>query len=120
MENKENIWKSNNSWKIVHQKGKGVRIEQISEEKTESDSNNPSKQEGGKLKMITKFLKNPYGDGIEVPLQEKVHVEDKKYWISNIGKSNADDYFTIKTPRGGKILTAISEGSLEIKGNNTY
>ena len=120
MENKGNIWKSNNSWKIVHKKGKGVRIEQISEEKTEFDSKNPSEQEGGKLKIITKFLKNPYGDGTEVPLQEKVYVEDKKYWISNIGKSNTDAYFTIKTPRGDKILTAISEGSLEIKGNITY
>ena len=66
-------------------------------------------------------MKNPYGDGIEVLLQEKVHVDNKKYWHSDIGKLNTDDYFTIKTPKGAKILTAISEGSLEIKGNtNTY
>ena len=119
MENKENIWKSNDSWKIEHIQGKGVSIQQISNQKTESDSNNPFEQKGGKVKMITKFLKNPYGDGTEVPLQEIVHVEEKKYWISDIGKSDTDEYFTIETPRGGKILTAISEGSLEIKGNNT-
>ena len=121
LENKENIWKSNNSWKIVQGKrdfASMVRIEQMSKEKTESDSTNPFDElEGGKYKTVTKFLKNPYGDGNEVLLQETVHLERKKYWKK---RQKKDDYFTLETPSGAKILTAISKDSLEIKGNFGY
>ena len=77
LENKENIWKSTSLWKIVP-KGKGdlVRIEKISEEKpnfdssteiayTESYSDNPNDQEGGKFK---KFVNKVISEGKPEPV----------------------------------------------------
>ena len=136
LENKENIWKSSHLWKIVP-KGEGnlvriEKIEKISEEKpdfysstesytTESYTDNPNDQEGGKfieiVYKVIKFLKNPFGDGDQVQEEDyEEDVEDDSHFWKK-GEANADGYFTLETPKGAKVLTADSKGGLEIKGN---
>ena len=93
---------------------------------SESDGDNLNDQEGrgGKvleifkkgLKKVKKFLKNPFGVGTVV--SEEVFDEDgekeSQFWKK---QPITDGYFTLETPKGAKVLTADSEGHLEIKGN---
>ena len=124
LENKENNWHSTDLWKIVSKGGDLVRIEKVSEEKpdfdssTESYTNNPNDQEGGKfIEIVYKvigFLKNPFGGGDKV-YEEKDGEKEGLLWKK--GQLNTDEYFTLETPKGAKVLTANSKGGLEIKGN---
>jgi hypothetical protein len=118
-----------------------VRIEKIKIEKiekkiiekpdndssTESYTDNPNNQRDGKLieivntviKPIIKFLKNPFGGGNNV--REGVFeedVEDESH-LWKKGQLIEDGYFTleVETPKGPMVLTANSEGGLEIEGN---
>ena len=147
MENKENIWISRDVWKIVPEGGGKVRIEQMSEEKseiseeksdnvssTESYNDKPNDKKGGTFKEIVykaiAFLLNPYGCGSRVKIQNsdggkkvigKVCKEDVKndrqLWKK--GQPTEDGYFTleVETPKGPKFLTADSKDGLQIKGN---
>ena len=134
LENKGNIWKSFHLWKFVPTgEGDLVRIEKIEtiekisveqpdyNSSTESYSDNPNDQEGGKfieiVYKVIKFLKNPFGDGDQVQEEDfEEDVEDDSHFWKK-GETNADGYFTLETPKGAKVLTADSKGGLEIKGN---
>ena len=50
---------------------------------------------------------------------EEVKVEGKAEQLWKKGEPDAEGYFTLQNSREPKVLTAISESSLEIKGNIT-
>ena len=51
----------------------------------------------------------------EVILQDVEEVKDGQLWKK--GEPDAEDYFTLENSGEPKVLTAISESGLEIKGN---
>ena len=50
---------------------------------------------------------------------EEVFVEGKADQLWKKGKSDAEGYFTLENSDVSKVLTAVSESDLEIKGNIT-
>ena len=50
---------------------------------------------------------------------QEVFVEGKAEQLWKKGKPDAEDYFTLENSGVPKVLTAISESGLEIKGNIT-
>ena len=114
MENKGNLWTPTKIWKIHSFKGKNVVSIY-----TEKEENPEDKDDGAVEKFVKKakkFLKNAFGQGNDV-LEEDLdegEAESSPFWKK---EPNHDDYFTLGTTKGAKVLTATSEGGLEIAGN---
>ena len=90
LENKEGVWKSVDSW-IFTRKGNDTVI-----------ANNST----------TKVLEAT-SDGKVI---QEILVEGKPDQLWKIGVPDAEGYFTLQNFGEPKVLTAISESSLEIKG----
>ena len=94
LKNKAELWKSVDSWIFKTKDDDMIFIENTSKTKvlgTTSDG-----------KVIQEFL-----------------VEGKADQLWKKGKPDAEGYFTLQNSGVPKVLTAMSESSLEIKGNIT-
>ena len=92
LENKEGVWKSDDLW-IFKTKGDDmIYIENTSKAKVLGATSDG--------KVIQEFL-----------------VEGKADQLWKKGEPDAEGYFTLQNSGEPKVLTAISESSLEIKGN---
>ena len=60
-------------------------------------------------------MKNAFGEGNKV-LEEDFDKGEGFLW-NKVPNPNNDGYFTLGTTNGDKVLTATSEGDLEIAGN---
>ena len=94
LQNKEGIWKSNDEWNFKFQDYDLIYIENTSKTK---------------VLGATKYGK---------VIQES-SVEGKANQLWKKGKPDAEDYFTLENSGEAKVLTAIFESGLEIKGNIT-
>ena len=95
LENKAGIWKSVDSWVFKSKNGGLIYIENTSTTKVLG-----AKSDG---KVIQEFL-----------------VEGKADQLWKKGKPDAEGYFTLEShSEVPKVITAISESGLEIKGNIT-
>ena len=91
LKNKDGLWKSNDSW-IFKTKGDDmIYIENTSKAKVLGATSDG--------KVIQEFL-----------------VEGKADQLWKKGEPDAEGYFTLQNSGEPKVLTAISESSLEIKG----
>ena len=93
LKNKEEIWKSNDSWVFKPKDDDLIYIENTS-----------------KTKVLETFVN-------EVILAD-FH-EDKAEQLWKKGKSDAEGFFTLENSEMPKFITAISESGLEIQGNIT-
>ena len=91
LKNKERAWQSDDDWEFTPQINGLIYIENSS-----------------KAKVL--------GSTSEGKVIEEVKVQGKaeQLWIK--GAPNAEGYFTLQNSGEPKVLTAISESSLEIKG----
>ena len=98
LKNKEGLWKSdddpNDNWEFKPQIDGWIYIENTS-----------------KIKVL-----GSTSDGTVI---EEDKVEDKPEQLWKKGVPDAEGYFTLETSGVPKVLTAISESDLEIKGNIT-
>ena len=94
LKNKAEIWKSVDSWVIKTRHGYLIYIENTS---------------------TTKVLEAK-SDGKVI---QEVFVEGKADQLWKKGKPDAEGYFTLQNVGVPKVITAISESGLEIKGNIT-
>ena len=92
LKNKEGIWKSVDSWVFKPKDDDLIYIENTSK---------------------TKVLEAT-SDGRVI---QEFSVEGKANQLWKKGKPDAEDYFTLENSGELKVLTAISESGLEIKGN---
>ena len=92
LENKEGVWKSDDDWEFKPQNNGLIYIENTSK---------------------TKVLEAT-SDGRVI---QEFSVEGKANQLWKKGKPDAEDYFTLENSGESKVLTAISERGLEIKGN---
>ena len=94
LKNKTGIWKSDDLWIFKTEEDDLIYIENTSNKKVlEATSDG---------KVIQEFL-----------------VEGKADQLWKKGEPDAEGYFTLQNSGEPKVLTAISESSLEIKGNIT-
>ena len=91
LENKEGVWKSDGDWEFKPQINGLIYIENTSK---------------------TKVL----GSTSDGKVIEEVKVEGKAEQLWKKGEPDAEGYFTLQNSGEPKVLTAISESSLEIKG----
>ena len=94
LKNKEGAWKSDDDWEFKPQINGLIYIENTSKAKV-----------------------------LRATSDDKVILEDfeegKAHQLWKKGELDAEDYFTLENSGVPKVLTAISESSLEIKGNIT-
>ena len=96
LENKEGVWKSVDEWKIRSRRPDKITVWIYIE--------NTSK---------TKVL----GATIDGKVIFEDLEENKFFQLWRKGELDAEDYFTLENAAVPKVLTAISDSSLEIKGN---
>ena len=94
LKNKEGAWKSDDDWEFKPQINGLIYIENTSK---------------------TKVL----GSTSDGKVIEEVKVEGKAEQLWKKGEPDAEGYFTLQNSGEPKVLTAISESSLKIKGNIT-
>jgi hypothetical protein len=92
LKNKAGLWKSVDSWTFKTKDDDLIYIENTSKTKVLGATSNG--------KVIQEFF-----------------VEGKANQLWKKGKPDAEDYFTLENSGEPKVLTAISESGLEIKGN---
>ena len=92
LKNKAGLWKSVDSWTFKTKDDDLIYIENTSKTKVLGATSNG--------KVIQEFS-----------------VEGKANQLWKKGKPDAEDYFTLENSGEPKVLTAISESGLEIKGN---
>ena len=99
LKNKEGVWRSdddpNDKWEFKEQINGLIYIENTKDE----------------TQTIVLGLSTSIGEVIE-----EVKVEDKPEQLWKKGEPDAEGYFTLQNSGESKVLTAISESSLEIKG----
>ena len=94
LENKEGVWKSDDFWSVRPKDDDLIYIENTSKTKVLGVTNDD------------KVILEDFEEGNACQLWKK-------------GKLDAEDYFTLENSGMPLVLTAISESSLEIKGNIT-
>ena len=94
LKNKAGLWKSDDSWIFKPKDNDSISIENTSKTKILD-----AKNEG------------------QVTFED--FEEGKAHQLWKKGEPDADDYFTLENSGVLKVLTAISESGLEIKGNIT-
>ena len=92
LKNKAGLWKSDDSWTFTTEDDDLIYIEN---------------------RLKTKVL-GATSDGKVIP---EVFVAGKAEQLWKKGKPDAEGYFTLENSEVPKVLTAISESGLEIKGN---
>ena len=92
MKDKTGLWKSVDSWTFTTKDDDLIYIENTSKTKVLGATSNG--------KVIQEFF-----------------VEGKANQLWKKGEPDAEDYFTLENSGEPKVLTAISESGLEIKGN---
>ena len=101
LENKEGLWKSDDMWNFRSK----------DDDSTQDDDfiyiENTSKTKVFRLISDSKVIQEVFEEGIVA----------EQLWKK--GKPDSDGYFTFENSAVPKVITAISESSLEIKGNIT-
>ena len=97
LENKEGLWKSIDSWKFQSIR-KDVELFYIIENTSTSKT------------MV-------WGTTSDGTVIQEVFVEGKADQLWKKGKPDAEGYFTLENSGVPKVITAITENGLEIKGN---
>ena len=92
LENKKGVWKSDDLWNFKSKGDDMIYIDNTS-----------------KAKVL-----GATSDGKVI---QEISVEGKTNQLWKKGKLDAEDYFTLENSGELKVLTAISESGLEIKGN---
>ena len=95
LKNKAGLWKSDDDWNFIPQNDGLICIE------------NTSKQ-----KMVWTL-----GALNKVTLETFVEAKVQQLWKK--GEPDAEGFITLEKSEGQKVITAISESGLEIKGNIT-